>query len=237
MNRHVKLFASLLTLVPASFLQAATETKPAMPVIAIQQVETDDSTTYAMWIARNNEAIKARLGIDKYYHVYLGQAAGEESGAVFTVAAADSFAALAKNGQILMEDPALVESRAHLDTVRELGTRTLLKAVRFDGRNDVGWLFNTQAVVTDEAGYLKAVDQLRALFDSHDLKDAKINVFRVVAGRSTYTHLISINTPSSERLAALLDVMATESWLAEWVAASGKFRTVVHNGTYREITR
>jgi hypothetical protein len=237
MNRHVKLFASLLTLVPAGFLQAATETKPAMPVIAIQQVETDDSTTYAMWIARNNEAIKARLGIDKYYHVYLGQAAGEESGAVFTVAAADSFATLAKNGQILMEDPALVESRAHLDTVRELGKRTLLKAVRYEGRNTEGWLYNTQATMSDEAGYLKAIDQLRALFDSHELKDARINVYRVIAGRENYTHLISINLPSSERLAAFLDAVGAESWAAEWIAASAKFRTVVRNGTYREITR
>ena len=79
-------------------------------------------------------------------------------------------------------------------------------------------------------------DELRALFDAHDLADAKINAYRVLAGRTNASHLVSINTPSPERLAALLDSM-TEPWLAAWLANTAKFRTVVSNGTYREITK
>jgi hypothetical protein len=237
MNRYVKLFASLLTLTAGAVLQAAPDAKPALPAISIQEVKADDATTYAMWIARNNEVIKTKLGIDKSMRIYLGQAAGEDSGTIFVVNGADSFATMAKQAQATMDEPALVESRAHLNAVRELGPRTLLKAVRFDGRNDDGWLFNTKINANDEVGYLKALDQLRALFDSHGLQDIKINAFRVVAGRDTYTHLVSMNAASNERLSAFLDAIANEPWAAEWIAASGKLRTVVSNGTYREITR
>ena len=58
MNRSLKLLASLLTLLAAGLLQGAPEAKPVLPVISIQQVVTRDPTTYAMWIARNNEVIK-----------------------------------------------------------------------------------------------------------------------------------------------------------------------------------
>jgi hypothetical protein len=237
MTRQLKLLASLLTLATVGILQAAPDAKPFMPVITIQQVEAKDATTYAMWIARNNEVAKAKLGAEHYYRVYLGQAAGEDTGMVFSVTAADSFVTMNKNAQILSEDPALVESRTHLAAIRELGAQTVLKAVRYEGTNAGAFLFNTQALVTDEAAYLKALDGLRALLDSHDLKDIKVNAYRVMAGRTTYTHLISINAPSAERRAVLMDALANEPWVAEWLASIAKYRTVVRNGTYREITR
>ncbi len=124
-----------------------------------------------------------------------------------------------------------------MNAIRELGPQTLLKAVRFDGRNDGAWLLNTQVTVSDEAGYLKALDEFRALFDKHGFKDIKINAYRVVAGRTDYTHLVSTNAPSEERRAALMDAMSNEASFAEWLAAAAKYRTVVRNGTYREITR
>jgi len=237
MNRSLKLLASLLTLSAAGLLHGAPEAKLILPVISIQQVVTKDPTTYAMWIARNNEVIKGKLGVEKFFHVYLGQAAGEDAGAVFAVMAADSFATLTKSWQAVQDDPAAAESRSHLNAIRDLGHRTLLKAVRYDGANPGASLFNTLALLSDEAGYLKATDQLRLLLDTHDLKDAKINVYRVTAGRCTYSHLVSINLPSEERLAVFLDAMTTEPAFADWVAAAGKYRTVVRNGTYREITR
>jgi hypothetical protein len=92
-------------------------------------------------------------------------------------------------------------------------------------------------MVTDEAGYLQAIQQLRGIFDALGLKDAKISVYRVLAGRTDHSHRITISTPSAERLAAFLDLAATNPQLTTWVANSAKFRSVVANMTSREITK
>ncbi len=237
MNRYSKLFAFSFALASASALQAAPETAPSLPVIAITQVETKDLDTYVMWIARMNEVMKAKTGAERTFRVYTGDAAGPDSGAVVAVSAAESFAALAKTNKIFSEDPDIQAVRLHMNAIREMGTRTLLKAVRFDGRLTGTHSFHTYASVSDEAGYLKSLDGLRVLFDEHNFKDLKVNVYRVMAGRSDYTHLIAINTPSAERLAAFMDAMSTEAWVAEWLATTAKTRTVVRNGTYHEVTR
>jgi hypothetical protein len=76
---------------------------------------------------------------------------------------------------------------------------------------------------------------LRTLFDDHKFADVRINVFRVISGRSNYTHLISFNVSSEIRLAALLDAIASEEWAGEWFANSSSFHSVVDNGTFHEI--
>lgn len=237
MNRFFKLVAPMVALFTVGIVPAVSQTAPALPVIAIQQVDAADSTTYAMWVARNNELVKAKLGIDKFVRVYIGVAAGDESGTLLAVRRADSFATLSNNWQAVMADPAFAENRASMDAIRELGSQTLLKALRFDGTNPDAWLLNTQVIVSDEAGYMKALEGLRALYDRNGLQDAKINAYRVAAGRGKYSHLISINTPSAERLAAVLDTVSTAPWMAEWLADTAQYRTIVRNGTYREITR
>jgi hypothetical protein len=40
-----------------------------------------------------------------------------------------------------------------------------------------------------------------------------------------------------QRLAAFLDLVGTNQQLAEWIASSAKYRTVVANSTSREITK
>ena len=236
MKINLKLFASLVTLFAACLVHAAaTAPAPGLPVLSVQQVATDDSTGYATWCAKTNEIAKAKLGIEGYLHIYTGQT-GDHSQATFAVSLADSFATLTKNGAALQNDPDLIEVRNHLRAIRTLGQRTLYKAVRFDGGNKGASIYNTFANVSDEAGYLKALDGLRAAFDAHGLKDAKINAYRVVAGRTTFSHLISINVPSDEALAMMLDQLS-EPWMGEWLAGAAKYRTVVSNGTYKEITK
>jgi len=237
MKRLVLIAASLLAIVTTGLSQAAAPAKPVLPVISIQQVDTDDPVVYAALIAQNNAAVKEKTGKDHYFRVYVGQHAGQDSGVAFAVSAAESFAALAANTDLAQNDPAVVENRAHLNAIRKLGPARLLKAVRYDGTHAGAYLLNTYAVLSDEAAYLAALNDLRALFDSHDLKDVKINAYRVLAGRDEYTHLISLNCPSAAVRGALMDAMATEPWGAQWLAAAGKFRTVVRNGTFREITR
>src|SRR6185369_3960432 len=109
--------------------------------------------------------------------------------------------------------------------------------VRFDGSHPKNSVYTTIATLQDEAAYLAALNQLRSIFDQGGFKDAKINVYRVIAGRTNHTHRISIGLPSQERLAALLDFTATDSKAGEWIAAQAKNRTVVANMTAQEITK
>lgn len=113
----------------------------------------------------------------------------------------------------------------------------LYQSLRRDGQNKNASNYYTLAVVTDEPGYLKALDQLREILDANGLKDANISVWRVLAGRTDHTHRIVIATPSPERLGLLLDFVATNAQRAEWAANATKYRTVVSNGTVREITK
>ena len=113
----------------------------------------------------------------------------------------------------------------------------LNQGVRFDGSYKDAWVYTTLLKVTDEAGYLKALDGLRALFDAKDLKDAKINAYRVLAGRTNYTHRVSISVPTSDRLAAMMDFLASDASMAAWLADTAKYRTVVSNTTAHDVTK
>lgn len=199
-----KVFASLLTLLVACSVQAA-DMKPVARVISITEVETDDATGYAAWVAKANDVVKTKLGIDTYYHVYVSNADGVKTGSVRLVVAAESVAAIAKNAAALTGDPAIRDITDHYRAIRKNGARVLYQGVRFDGTLKGGYTYTTTAMVTDEAGYLKSLDGLRAILDAKGLKDAKINVYRVLAGRTNFTHRITLAVPSSERLAALLD--------------------------------
>ena len=231
-----KVFASALMLLATCFLQAA-DSKPVARVISIQDVITDDASGYAAWVTKANEIIKAKLGIDTYQHVYVSNLDGERTGTVRTVTAAESVAAMTKNGAALADDKDLREIRDHMRGLRKLGARVLYQGVRFDGTHKNAYVFTTLAMVNDEAGYLKALDGLRTVFDSHGFEDAKINAYRVLAGRTNFSHRITIAVPSNERLAVLMDFLASDASMHEWLAGAAKFRTVVSNGTGHDITK
>jgi hypothetical protein len=215
---------------------ATTAPTKGMPAIYISEVETNSPEDYAVWVAQGNKAIYDKIHVENYTKVFVGQAAGEDSGKVYAVQTADSFAKLQDNGALFESDPAIQKIQTQMAQVRKLGNRTALKAVRFEGRNATSFNFNTKAVLSDEGAYLKALDGLRSLYDAHGLKDVKINCYRVSAGKSDYTHLISLNCPTAESRAAMMDAMS-EPWGQEWIASVGKIRTVVRNGMYKEVTR
>ena len=236
MKTTLRFLAPVAALFAACLLQAA-DSKPTTRVIAIQEVETDDATGYAAWLAKSNDVIKAKLGIDNFYHVFVTSYDGRRSGTVRSVTAAESAAAFAKISAALQDDPALRDIRDHVRGIRKLGSRVLYFAARYDGTYPGSYVFTTLATVSDEAGYLKALDGLRAMFDANGFQDAKINAFRVMAGRTSHTHRVSISLPSNERLAAFLDFAATSASMAEWQAGAAKVRTVVSNFTAHDITK
>jgi hypothetical protein len=209
---------------------------PMLPTATVQAVSTEDSSGYATWIAKSNEAFKAAGGPENFTHVYEAVVAGDETGMVFAVRFGSSAVELAGNTNALMKVAASSDVREHLRGIRKLGAAEMLKAVRFDGGYPGEWLFITDVLVKDEAAYAKSIDELRGLLDGHGLKDAKINVFRVVAGRSNHTHEVVISTPAHERVAALIDATG-EPWFGEWAAGVTANRTVVSNAVLHEISK
>lgn len=238
MNSATKLIASLVTLFAVCALHAA-GSQTTSRVMSILDIETDDPVGYARWIKEYNEVAKARLGIDTYLRVFQTTHDGRPAPSrVRVVTAAPNVAELMKNAQQLEDDPAILKNRRHLDLIRKTGPRVLYQSVRFDGPSVPGaHNYNTLLTLTDEAAYLKAIEQLRAIFDQNGFKDAKLSVYRVLAGRSDHSHRVVISTPNRERLAAFLDFVGTNPQAAEWLTSTAKIRTVVANTTSREITQ
>lgn len=230
------LLASLVTLFAACLAHAA-DSKPVARVMSIVEIETDDPSGYATWLAKTNQIAKAKLGVDNYLRVYQSVFDGHSSTRVRAVSSAASVAELMKNAATLENDPEARELRDHLRGLRKQGARVLYQAVRYDGPVKNSWVYTTLATVTDEAGYLKALDQLRAIYDGLGMKDARISAYRVMAGRTDHTHRISISLPSAERLAMFIDLAGSNPQAQEWIANSAKYRTVVSNLVSREITK
>jgi len=225
-------------LIPAAFLFAAgmafAEPKITMTV---QSVQTDDPQGYAQALAKSSELVKARTGIEKLNHVWIGDFAGEASGEVFVVRTFPSAAAMYADMDKMKNYPEMDLLLAHLKGMRHLGSSVLYKAVRFEGAYAGGAVFNTSIVCSDEAAYAKLLDGLKAAIEAGGFKDAKVNLWRVVSGRSQATHLVSIALPSQARVAELLDKLNDENLLADWYVSAAKLRKTVHNGTYHDITQ
>ena len=231
------LLASLVALLAACCLPAA-DMKPIARVMTVLDVETDDAVGYATWLKDYNEIAKAKTGNPQLLRVFQTVYDGSSTGRVRVSASASSVAELAKQMSAVENDPAILANREHLRAIRKTGARVLYQAVRFEGPSPKGaYNYVTLAVVNDEAGYLKALDDLRGLLDGAGLKDIQLAAYRIIAGRGDHTHRITLSAPSSERQAVLLDVMATNQKMSEWIAQSAKFRTVISNSTSREITK
>src|SRR5258708_4724270 len=125
-----KVLASLMTFLAVCIAQAA-DSKPIARVIAISEIETGDASGYASWVSKTNEIIKAKLGIDTYYHVYVSTFDGEKSGSVRSVIAAESVAAMAKNTAAVAGEPALRDIQDHHRAIRKIGARVRHQSGQF----------------------------------------------------------------------------------------------------------
>lgn len=237
MKTSRQILASLVALFAVCFLHAA-DSKPVARVMTLLDIETEDASGYATWIKEYNEVAKAKTGVDTLLRVFQTSFDGHASGRVRVSVSASSVAELMKLTSALENDPAIVQNRDHLRAIRKTGSRVLYQAVRFDGPSSKGANnYSALVVVTDEAAYLQALDELRSIFDTIGLKDVKIAAYRVLAGRIDHSHRVVISTASPERLAAFLDAMGTNPKLTDWLARSAKLRTVASTSTTREITK
>ena len=210
------------------------DTKPAL---VVQLVQTDDSDAYVAAITKVNALVKARTGIEKLRHVWLGDFAGDSSHGIFVVSEFPSAAAIYATQDKLKDYPEMDALLTRLKGMRHLGPSYLYKAVRYEGSYEGGAVFNTSIKCTDEAAYLKALDGLKAILVANGFQDAKVNLWRIVSGRSEATHLVVIALPSQARVGELWDSLADKDLLADWNVGAAKLRTTLHNGSYNEITK
>ena len=210
------------------------DTKPAL---VVQVVQTDDSDAYVAAITKVNALVKARTGIEKLRHVWLGDFAGDSSHGIFVVSEFPSAAAIYATQDKLKDYPEMDALLTRLKGMRHLGPSYHYTAVRYEGNYEGGAVFNTSIKCTDEAAYLKALDGLKAILVANGFQDAKVNLWRIVSGRSEATHLVVIALPSQARVGELWDSLADKDLLADWNVGAAKLRTTLHNGSYNEITK
>lgn len=232
MNAKLKCFLPAVLLLVAGLTSAR-----ANPAMIVQVIQTEDVESYVTLLAQANAAIKASTGIEKLRHAWVGDYAGENSHGLFVVSQFESAAAAYTVTDKLNSDPEMTAILAKFKAIRKLGPSMMYKAVRNDGFYDGGAVFNTSISCSDEPAYVKAIGELKALFDANGFKDAKLNLWRVVAGRSDSTHLVVIALPSQKRVGELLDAIADVGFMKDWNLAAAKIRTTVRNGSYHEITK
>ncbi len=227
-----------LLVLPAIFAMVVgsllAEVKPAL---VVQVISTEDTPAYVAMITKANGMIKAKTGFERLRQVWVGDQAGESSHGVFVVSQYPSAAAAAQMQEKFADDPEIKAFLAELKGMRHLGPSYLYKGVRLEGGYPGGAVFVTNIACTDEDAYVKALDGLKAIFDANGFKDARVNLWRMTAGRSNWTHIVVIALPSQTRVAELLDSLGDQALLKDWNVGAAKIRTTVANGTYHEITK
>jgi uncharacterized protein YbaA (DUF1428 family) len=207
------------------------------PAMVVQVVQTDDPDAYAAMITKMNAVIKAKTGVERLRQVWVGDLAGDQSHEVFAVSVYPSAAVEGQIMEKLANDPDVKVLLAQMKSLRHLGASVLYKAVRNEGAYEGGAVFNTSITCTDEDAYVKALDDLKAIFDANGFKDVKVNLWRVAAGRGASTHLVVLALPSQARVGEFIDAIWDQALLKDWNVGAAKIRTTVHNGTYHEITK
>lgn len=207
------------------------------PVIDVQIVQADSADAYATTIGQINELMTARTGEVKLHRVFAGDFAGDLAHQILVVSEYPSAATVYRDQEKLEKYPEIDALLAQMRSTRRLGPECLCKAMRNEGLHVGGAFFSSSVVCSDEAGYAKALDELRAIFDAHGFKDAKLNLWRVVSGRKDATHLAVFAFPSQLRLAEWLDAIHDDAMLREWNERAAKLRTIIGNGSYHEITK
>lgn len=227
-----------MTLFAVCFMHAADQKSGSSSrVMSLVDIETDDPQGYAVWIKQWNAAAKAKFGVEPYLRVYETWFDGTRSGKIRVSSSAPTYAELQKMNAALEADPAVIAVRGHLSHVRKQGARTLYQSVRYEQNHAKQYNWFGTYVIPDETAFLQVFNELRGIYDNNGFKDIKLNFWRVIAGRRDHSHRIVVGAPSAERLAAMIDFGATHPQMLAYFAKTANLRTVVENGTVREITR
>lgn len=212
-------------------VNAAMGSAQLMPALAVEQLEISDTAGYAALVDEINAAMKEKYEVPLFLRAYESTSNSGLAARAFSLSPAGSFEDLMANQYKFEGDDAFAGFRERLDRMSVASPRVYLKAVRFDGTNSPGWLLNTLVKTADEAALLEALAV--GIFGSES--EPKVNVFRVVAGSASFTHLVSLNFDSRAALGAGLDLIADRSWSLAHAEDGTLVCEIVESVVYREL--
>lgn len=234
---NAKLVLGILLIAAVACPARAGFAAPINRVLAVLEVESADPSGYAHWIGEGNKVAKEKLGLERYQQVLQGVYEPEKgSRRLWVVRSAESVAQLTKNSAALADDIRRQKLYEHFNPIRTTHGMVLYQGLYYERSVPNGHSLVTRMNVTDEAGYVAASKEIRALYDKAGFKDVTLAIYRMIAGRTDFTDIAVVTAPSAERLAEFLDASQRDTAVREWVAKSGKFRAVVSNVTHRNIT-
>jgi hypothetical protein len=210
-----------------------------LPTLAIAEVAVSDVAAYGRLIEQANQAMRERHGVPLFLRAYGTLTAGGTMENIFSLRPADTLEHLAENAGAFAADPELRSVRMGIDAVARTGAMTYLKAIRFDGTNAPGFLINTQVKSGDEADLLLRVEALVETLRAVGLSNAKLNVFRVIEGDGSFTHLVSINLDSPGNAAKAMDAIGPVGWdtRGSRTDADAAAVNVIRQARFRELGR
>jgi len=233
----MKLVSRLLAL-PAMFaLGVGSSFAEPKPVIELQVVDTNNADAYVALMTKASALSKARAGVDVLRRVWVADVAGENSHKLLVVTEFPSLAAeyqLQKEAKNYPETAPLSEQ---LKEIRRLGPSCLCRAVRTDGLYPGGACFAISVNCGNEEAYVTALNGAKLIFDANGFKDVRLNLWRIVAGGTTATHVLVFSLNSQVRLGEFIDNIWDNVLLKDWFVEAAKIRTVVQTGIYHEISK
>lgn len=206
-----------------------------MPALSVQYVEASDSEQYADFVKAANAAMRARHDVGLYLRAYETRAITGQHGELFLLSPAGTFEQLFDNERQFAKHSDLADLRRQLGTVNPTAPRFYLKAIRFDGTNTPGWLLNTWVICDQEDVLLAAARDLKVALPAGTDDPLMINVFRIVAGPATATHLMSFNFPSAAKLSATLDALTENGWPEMGTSEPAARLQIVSSAIFREL--
>jgi hypothetical protein len=227
----------LVGLLATTTLRAATPASdpPLLPTLLIEAVKISDPRTYASLVQQINTRMRGTHAVPLFLRAYVSTTIPPGDGGAFLLCPSASMETLLRNRELFSTHDDFTALRKQLEPSRAGGAGTYLKAVRFDGTNNPGCLFNSCVATNREASILERIGELERLLEKREVGKPMINVFRVVSSAATYTHLVSINSPSLAQLTKVRAAIAAESWSLERDETPGAHGKVIGAGVFQEL--
>lgn len=111
----------------------------------------------------------------------------------------------------------------------------LVAALSFMGSADASTMRVVVVQATDVAGYVKSLEDGKALLKAKGSASQLRAWVATFAGDNVGTIVVSIEYPNIESLAKDATMMRTDADVKAWLAGLGKFRKIVSDSIYEEL--
>lgn len=206
-----------------------------LPALSVEPLKISDAAAYGTLVEEINAAMKTEYGVPLFLRAYESTSMTGRGDRAFSLSPSVSFEALLENHARFEDNEKFSELRGRLDILSDSSGRVFLKAVRFDGTNSPGWLLNYLVRADDEEALLLGIASELQGLGLEEKGSPMLNVFRVVAGQSQFTHLVSLNFASSIALGAGMDAIAASDFDFTYSESGDQLCEVMESVVFREL--